>query len=462
MISDKSFADVKHDELLSDSRFSLLIQDLVDQSPKLDLESIDKILSSLQKLDHCHFKLFGALLKRIYSIRLSDESLSTALSIGQTLQWGGFGKAETFFSQLSEFLTLAAPSMHLKELLNATMLYSKLPSVHPEVMGVLSKSIQSVVSEFSSRDAGFAAIAVSEYGESIENASSCIRALAQALVEREAATRDLVRVAIALRRTNAWAPQVLQKAWSQTRSDILSALQFRERLEPSLASISDIASLLDSVAHFGLCDPAELRDVFLPYIADHIDLVTEESAIRILFALSTVPNSVTVANAPYVSLLLRKIASATDSWERHKSKLLTVFFAKCMQFDFVDAELREFVVQSCLSHWLMGRRGYGVPYPELSESLYAAVKNASDEICVFNEWIPHSPFHADIVFPEEKVCVLVLSRFSDVNKPVGIDLVQVQLIERLGWTVIPIDRKRLSELPLVEVVQSITDSLNPV
>ena len=460
-VSEELYVNVKHDELLSDPRYSLLIQDLVDQSHKLDLQSIDTILSSLQKLDHCHFKLFGALLKRIYGTRLTQGKVSIALSIGQTLQWGGFGKADAFFNQLGEILSVTAPYLPSKDLLNAAILFSKLPSIHPEVMGVLASTIKGSVGNLSNRELGIAAIAVSEYGESIKSASSCTRSLAEAFINRESESRDLIRVAISLRRTNTLEPQLLRKAWAQTCSDLRNALQFREQMEPSLATISDIASLLDSVAHFGLCEPADLRDVFLPYISDHIDLVTEESAIRILFALSTAAEAVTAANGPYVSILLRKIASATDSWERHKSKLLTVFFAKSMQFDFVDAELRQFVVQSCLSHWLMSRRGYSVPYPELSESLYEAVRDFADEECLFNEWIPHSPFNADVVFPNEKVCVLVLSRFSDVGQPVGIDLVQVKLIERLGWTVIPIDRKRLIELPLHTAVQSITDSLKP-
>jgi hypothetical protein len=123
---------------------------------------------------------------------------------------------------------------------------------------------------------------------------------------------------------------------------------------------------------------------------------------------------------------------------------MTIFFSKILQFDFVESELKKFVIDSCLAHWLLSRRGYGVPYPEVSQSMFSAVKEAfEDSSILFNEWIPNSPYNGDIVFPNEKIVVFVLSRFSDTGRPVGIDLVQVDLVRRLGWHVIPVDRKKL-------------------
>lgn len=64
----------------------------------------------------------------------------------------------------------------------------------------------------------------------------------------------------------------------------------------------------------------------------------------------------------------------------------------------------------------------------------------------FNAWIPNSPYNADILIPDDRTAILVLSRFGSDGKPVGTDLLQVKQIESLGWRVIALDRKQLMEL----------------
>jgi hypothetical protein len=436
---------ITQDKILEDSRYLLLIRDLIEHSSKLDVKSIDSILKSLQTLDHCHYKLFGALLRRLYAIELHASEVSIVLSIGQTLQWGGFGKADTFFNRLSDTI-MSSPSLSHKDLLNSLILYSKLPSVNTQVLGHVSELLQCHLVQLSPRELGITAIAVSEYGDSIPGVPTTVRLIADHLLgtRQKTGLRDVIRVAISLRRTNVDHSIFLKKSWTSTVEEIHANLQLKERIEPKLATISDIASLVDACGHFGLCRPQDLSHTIIPYVSDHIDLVTEEAAIKLLFGLSTCPEAVTLTNALAVSLLMRKIASATDSWERHKSKLMTIFFSKILQFDFVESEMKKFVIDSCLAHWLLSRRGYGVPYPEVSKSMFSAVNEAlEDSSILFNEWIPNSPYNGDIVFPNEKIVVFVLSRFSDTGRPVGIDLVQVDLVRRLGWHVIPVDRKKL-------------------
>jgi hypothetical protein len=124
---------------------------------------------------------------------------------------------------------------------------------------------------------------------------------------------------------------------------------------------------------------------------------------------------------------------------------MAIIVAKAMQFDFVDAEFRKLVTDACLAHWLVGRRGYGVPYPEVSQWLFSALaQEAEGEKLLFNAWIPDSPYNADILLPDQRVALLVLSRFGSHGKPVGVDLVQQRLIESLGWRVVAIDRRSLA------------------
>jgi hypothetical protein len=443
--------NIENDILLDDPRLALLISDLIESSDKLDIKSIEMILMSLHELNHCHYRLIGSLLKRLYQLDLDHEALGVAISIGQVLQWGGFGKAETFFRRLSSLLTEEASTIDRSCLMNSLVLYSKLPCCHIETLDALCLSLQRNLSSLTCSQLGIAAIAASEFGEAVPNSQETLKLLAGEVGRRAESIeiRDSVRVAVGLRRTNVESPEFIKKVWSLAVNELKACVQTRERLDASVASISDMATMVDAAAHFGLCKVEDLRQVILPYIVDHIDLVTEESAIKLLFGLSSAPESITLAHAPAVSLLIRKVGAATDSWERSKSKLMSIFFSQVMEFDFVDSHFRKFILDSSLAHWLMARRGYGVPYPETSAPLYQAVREALEPSvkCLFNEWIPNSPFNADILFPDERIAVVVLSRFSDCGSPVGTDLIQVNLIKRLGWQVLALHRKRVIAQP---------------
>ena len=440
---------LENDKLLADARYNLLVNDLIDNSPKLDIRSIEIILNSLRRLDHCHYRLFGSLLRRLYSLEICGEDLPVAISIGQTLEWGGFGKAETFFKRLSDRITLECENIDRKDLMNALLLFSKLSTAHVDVLNALSLTARRWIPSLSTSQLGMTCIAVSEYGESIPCGPGTIRLIAADVSKRrDTALRDLARVAVGLRRTNVEHPALITKAWSDTIDAIQEAQMVKERMDASVASISDVAAIVDACGHFGLCNSRDIAEVVVPYVMDHIDLVTEESAIKILFGMSSAPSSVTLKTAPTVSLLFRKIGSATDSWERFKLKIMSISFSKIMQYDFVDSDFRKFIIDHSLAHYLMARRGYGVPYPEAGEVLFRAVREALDnsglssvKMC-FNGWVPNSPFNADLLFPDDRIAVVLLSRFSDQGNPVGVDLVQVNLIKALGWHVIPIHYKR--------------------
>ena len=441
------FKKVTQDRLLSDPRYMVLVSDLIDGSSNLDLQSIEIILRDLRTLDHCHYKLIGALLRRLYAIDLNPENLHLAVSIGQTLDWGGFGKAETFFKRLSSLVISEAYSMDSRTLLNALVLFSKLPTCYVEALDAACSTLPNFLSSLKSSHLGISAVAVSEYGGSVPSAQRAIRLIADAALERvnECGIRDLVRVAVGLRRVNVEHRELLQTAWNITINELKSSFDIKERMDPSIASISDLATLVDSCAHFGFCESSDFSNFILPYVSEHIDLVTEEAAIKLLFGLASAPQAVTPKHAPDVALLMRKIGAATDSWERHKMKIMSIFFSKVMEFDFVDSQFRKFIIDSSLAHWLMARRGYGVPYPETSEWLFKALQmELSNVDCRFNAWIPNSPFNADILIVDHRIAVLVLSKFSDQGNPVGSDLLQVNLVKRLGWTVIPIDYRKIS------------------
>jgi hypothetical protein len=454
------FQKATHDRLLSDPRYMVLVNDLIEGSSKLDLQAIETILRDLRTLDHCHYKLFGALLRRLYNIELTAENLALAISVGQTLDWGGFGRAETFFKRLSALIISEAPTMDRRTLLNALVLFSKLPTFHVEVMDSACISLSRTLPSLNGRHLGISAVAISEYGPSIPSAQRTLRLLADSMLENmdRAELRDVVRVAVGLRRVNVEHPELLNSAWNLAVSELKQSLALKERMDPSIASISDLATLVDACAHFGLCKPLDVSKYIIPYIADHLDLVTEEAAVKLLFGLASSPSAVTVQHAPEVSLLFRKVGAATDSWERHKLKIMSIFFAKILQFDFVDAEFRKLVVDGSFAHWLMARRGYGVPYPEHGEVLFKAVKSALEDSEMetvdvrFNDWIPNSPFNADLLFADDRIAVLVLSKFSDLGNPVGCDLIQVELIKRLGWKVVPVDYRKISGQVVNEIV----------
>ena len=441
---------IDRDRLLGDPRYVVLVRDLRDNASKLDLESIEKIMSAMRNLDHCHFKLFGALLKRVYAVDLSNADISTAVSIGQDFEWAGFSKAETFYNRLSALVEKQADTLSKRNCLNALIMFSRLGKIYPSVMKNLVTSLELHVHDMSIRELGIVSIAASEYGSSVGGVASLLDRVSDELLRRSEdfgshQLRDWIRVGISLRRVNVDKRSFLESLWTRSLDEVKLCSNQRERLEPSVSSVSDLGLMRDACAHFGVGSAKELRESILPYLLDHLDIVTEETAIRVLFALSMFPAAVTPVTAPTVSLLIRKVGSATDSWERHKLKIFFVWISKCMQFDFVDSEFRKLIIDSSLAHFLMARRGYGVPYAEDSWGLFEAVKEEVGTTQVFfNECIPNSPFHADILLPELRVAVLVLSRFaSEGGAAVGTDLLQIRNIESLGWKTIAVDRRIL-------------------
>ncbi len=101
-----------------------------------------------------------------------------------------------------------------------------------------------------------------------------------------------------------------------------------------------------------------------------------------------------------------------------------------------------------------------VPFPDDSRILWQQVSDAGlASNALLNEWIPNSPFHADILIPERRVAVLVLSQFDALNatQPVGTDALQCDLIKQLGWEVIPIDRKQIRSGKFdTQLIESVT------
>ena len=440
------FSKVERDSLLADPRYVLLIRDLIDHSGKLDLKSIDSILISLQKLDHCHYRLFGALLKQVYASDLGSTDVATALSIGQSLEWGGFGRAETFYHNLSLLVECSAATLPKRDFLNSLILFSKLDKLYVGVAQTLARQLPRRTHSMTSRELGIAALAVSEFGSVVDGAGAAVQAISQTMSE-SSSVRDLTRVAIGLRRTNIENRQFMQLAWTRGIGEIVQCSNLRERMDPSIATLSDLAMLVSSCAHFGVGSAEDLSTTVLPYIIDNVDVVTEEAAIRVLATVSMFPSAVTSATSPTVALLMRKVAASTDSWERHKNWLIHVFFSKIINFNFIKADLRKLVVDASLAHYLQARRGYGVPYPEVSKPLFHALSDCIDdmggELMEFNQWIPDTPYNADILIPSKRIAVLVMSRFSSAGSPVGTDLLQTKHIESLGWKVIPVDKSLL-------------------
>ena len=466
----EQYEEVQKDKLLADPRYSLLISDLIEYSSKMDIRSIQTIMESLQSLNHCHYKLFGALLRRLYSMDIPESEISAAISIGSSLEWGGFGQAETFFNRLSDLLIPNMQSLSSLDFINAVVIYSKLPKLYPDLLNHFAESAIPRLDTFSNQHIGFISLALTVYGgENFPTVRlATIRAADILSGSRELAPelRDLVRVAVSLRRTNVCHEKFLKYAIDQSVKQFDIAATQRERMDPSIATISDLAQLMDTCAHFGISSPGLISSKILPHIQDNVDVVTEESAIRILYSLARFPSELSPSSFPITNLLIRKIGGTSSTcWEKHKMKLMFIWFSKCMQFPTsIDSEIRKFILDKCLNHYLIARRGYTVPFPEDSEILWTQLKDAGlvSETTQFNAYIPNSPFNADILIPEHRLAILVLSQFDarDPMRPVGTDALQCELIRSLGWEVYPIDRKciRKKDEKILNTIRKLVDS----
>lgn len=437
------YQQCEKDKMLEDARYLLLLRDLMDYSSKLDLRSIETILSALQQLDHCHYRLMGCLLKRVYAIALTPNDISVAISVGATLEWAGFGTAESFYGKLSTLLVSEINSISSMDYLNSLFIFSKLPRLYPSAMEVFAKCMHLHAKSFSPKQLGFAAIALSTYGgEVIPAVRSSVGEIADELLLRSSSLRDLTRGCVALRRVNLWHGPLLDRASEVGQEEIRTAGRSATiRLsEPSPATLSDLSQLVESCAHFGLNAISDLS----PFLEQNIDVITEEAAIRFLFGFSMFPTTVVPATAPLVSLLVRKLGSSAG-WEKHKMKIVGIFFSKVVNFAFVDAEIRKLVLDKSLHHFLVARRGYSVPFPEVSQPLFDALNSEFPDVWKFNAWIPHSPYHADLLSLDRRIAVLVLSQFDQRGKPVGTDLLQAKHVESLGWQVLCVDWRVLKQ-----------------
>ena len=443
------------DKMLEDPRYVLLIRDLIDYSDKLDLKSIESILSSLQKLDHCHYRLLGSILKRIYAIDLVDVSLS--ISIASTLQWAGFGRADMFFNKLENLLVDECLGLTSSEYLHALVIFSKLDKYHPKLYEVLAQHLPKHANSLSSKQMGIAAIAISEYGKVNSHVGGCVEILSNYL-STKMNHRDLVRGCVALRRTNFRNAKLLLYANEILMKSVETHLQRKEKIEVS--SISDLAQFFESFAHFQHTTHLHTTHELLgKYLEEHVDVITEDSAIRFLYFYSIFPKLVNAETASVINLLIRKIGSTSSAiWEKHLMKICFIFFAKCVyrQFDVCDSEFRKFVIDKALAQYVTNRQGYGVVYPQESFLLYNSVLNRDSTHPIrmhtnavsqlaFNSWIPESPFNGDVVCSNSKSVVFVFSKFDQFGNPVGTDLAQMRLVESLGWNVFPVDRNTISD-----------------
>jgi hypothetical protein len=457
----EQFEETEKDKLLSDPRYTLLNRDLIDFSSKLDLESIESIMHALQTLNHAQYKLFGSLLRRLYSMEIQVQDIPTAISVAASLEWGGFGRAETFYNRLNELIVPHMADLGKVDFINTVLTFSKLPKMYGNVLTAACTHLPDRIRTMTPKEIGYVSLALSTYGGDVIPASrhAILMAADVILSNPNVQLRDYVRVSIALRRTNISDENFFTQAFDFALDTIKDT--YRGRIDPSIGTISDIAQLVDSSAHFGIS--MNLLPV-VKYLEDHIDIVTEESAIRFLFGLAMNQSAVCPSTILTVNMLIRKIGgTSSTAWEKHKTKIMMIWFAKCMQWP-TDSEIRKFIIDKCLAHFLIARRGYQVPFVEDGEVLWKALKAAlhpsqqtlscvTDEL-LFNAWVPNSPFNADILIPSKRIAVLVLSQFdASTNKPVGNDLLECQLVSSLGWEVIPIDRKFLSDIG--EIVKKI-------
>jgi len=438
--------------LLRDSRYDMLIRDVLRFVPKFDFLAMTNIACSLWQLQHKHYLLMTRMLRPL--LRQTVPDVATLLRCAQAYAWAGYRHEATFYERCAQELGAAASSMAPAQLVESCVVFGGVAQYHSSFFeqaesAVLERGLfqarrdqtPSLQCEDAGENAGFrpheASLVAKAFAAHLRTAHDNVFDRLAAFVEMEAesmALPDIARCFTAFRRMALRYEGAMQAGLVACAAPLTRAWALRSRAEG--VRTSDVAVLLECAAYFGV--DHELTRVALEYLADHADEISEASAIQVVYALSATGKT---GLLPGLLLLLFRKIGAGSAWETHRMRVFHLWISQLLQFPWLDARLPRRCLDAGLRAWCLHRRGYGCAFPLEARAMAAELEALGVRHRTFVA-VPGTPYEVDIAFGDRKDALLVMSEVSrNTMEPVGGALLQIRHLQARGWKCVVVPRR---------------------
>nr|CEL64140.1 TPA: hypothetical protein BN1204_000580 [Neospora caninum Liverpool] len=139
---------------------------------------------------------------------------------------------------------------------------------------------------------------------------------------------------------------------------------------------------------------SELMDAAAAYLEQHLDEISERTAMQVTFALAAVEGA-TSRHAYLLSFVFRKMGKGTE-WQRNKVRVFQLWLSQVLQFPWLHYNMPQRCVFEGLRAWCMQRGGYGAPFPREVAELSEMLTRLGVEHKAFVQ-VPGSPYELDIL-----------------------------------------------------------------
>ncbi|PFH33074.1 hypothetical protein BESB_082730 [Besnoitia besnoiti] len=311
-------------------------------------------------------------------------------------------------------------------------------------------------------------------------------------LERDAPSFSLpsiVTVLRAFRRRKLHFPSCISVAVSRAATHLRLAANIRQQ---TVLTVDEIGQLVEACAFFGERPPAmwdppstttvrpnvsgvpghgdantnELVDAAAAYLEQHLDEMSEQTAIRVTFALAAVDGA-TSRHAYLLSFAFRKIGKGT-AWQGNKVAIFQLWLSHMLQFPWLRYNMPQRCVFEGLRAWCMQRGGYGAPFPRVVAEVSELLKRRAVAHAALVK-VPASPYELDILLRSsggETIVIMVTNECApNTFAPVGGSRLQevhlalagfphVAFLHQATWNSLPseVERARF----LLRVLQSVS------
>ncbi|KFH03270.1 hypothetical protein TGVAND_293660 [Toxoplasma gondii VAND] len=179
----------------------------------------------------------------------------------------------------------------------------------------------------------------------------------------------------------------------------------------------------------------ELIDAAAAYLEQHLDEISERTAIQVTFALAATERA-TCRHAYLLSFTFRKIGKGTE-WQRHKVRVFQLWLSHVLQFPWLHYNMPQRCVFEGLRAWCMQRGGYGAPFPREVAELSRILSCLDVKHKTFVE-LPGSPYGLDILLEssnDRRSVILVTNECApNTLAPAGGSTLQAVHLAQAGYS----------------------------
>ncbi|AFZ81065.1 hypothetical protein BEWA_004730 [Theileria equi strain WA] len=284
-------------------RYDLLLQDLYVNRNKLDIASACHVIISLDSLGHKYFRLYNGILKHLLRMPMpfSDEDPQTVNDIGNLLiktchcyVKAGFYDIPLYNRVCKGLFTSVSSGMSESEgfhrlLMNVVRLYGSVKSYDCHVFERIAELVQD--KRLSAQDVSLLALAFSAHQNYTRLHDRVMYKVANEIETRplEFGTRDLYNCISSFSNMSLY----FERCWRIFSERLIEGIMYSINTADKLEfSVPELSSIVEKVCRIDNTSPFvnKLVEYTLIYLEDHINDITEDSAINLASSISLTNN----------------------------------------------------------------------------------------------------------------------------------------------------------------------------